>query len=119
MRFSVLASGSQANCTLVEHEGEGILIDCGLSAKQTSLRMAKLGVTPEIIRAIVVTHEHGDHIRGIPVFSRRFEVPVYVTDGAAGFLKGVSALSSMQPGRSFWVGPMLITRSGFVSNAPG
>ena len=78
MRFSVLSSGSKANCTYIEASGVRLLIDCGLSGKQTESRLAEIGVRPDSIDAILVTHEHSDHIYGIHTFSRRHKVPVYI-----------------------------------------
>lgn len=60
--------------------GQGcLLVDAGLSAKQLVLRMRELGVEPEDLKGILITHEHGDHVKGLEVFSRKFEVPVYAT----------------------------------------
>jgi phosphoribosyl 1,2-cyclic phosphodiesterase len=56
-----------------------LLVDAGLSAKQLVLRMALLGVAPEDLCGILLTHEHGDHVKGLEVFARKHEVPVYVT----------------------------------------
>jgi len=58
-----------------------VLIDCGLSAKQTELRLQQIGVSPASISAILVTHEHSDHISGLDVFARRHRIPVYLTQG--------------------------------------
>ena len=60
--------------------GQGcLLVDAGLSAKQLVLRMRELGVEPEDLTGILITHEHGDHVKGLEVFARKFEVPVYAT----------------------------------------
>ena len=60
--------------------GQGcLLVDAGLSAKQLVLRMRELGVEPEELTGILITHEHGDHVKGLEVFARKFEVPVYAT----------------------------------------
>lgn len=81
MRFASLGSGSKGNGTLVEFGGETLLVDCGFSAKETVARLAKLGKCASDITAILVTHEHGDHIRGVPVLARKFNLPVYITPG--------------------------------------
>ncbi|MFA4875811.1 MAG: MBL fold metallo-hydrolase [Methanoregula sp.] len=81
MRCIVLASGSKGNSVVIEGEGGSILIDAGLSAKEALVRMARAGVDPEQIMAILVTHEHGDHIRGLDVLSRKLDLPVYATEG--------------------------------------
>lgn len=79
MRFAVLGSGSGGNATLLD-SGQGcLLVDAGLSAKQLVLRMQILGVTPEKLAGILITHEHGDHVKGLEVFARKYAVPVYAT----------------------------------------
>ena len=77
MRFSVLGSGSKGNCTLVESGTTRLLIDNGFSGKELVGRLAGLGIAPETLTAIVVTHEHDDHIKGIGVLARRLNLPVY------------------------------------------
>lgn len=76
MRFAVLGSGSGGNCTVVECGGKYLLVDVGLSAKQLVLRLEKLKVPLEAVKGILLTHEHGDHVRGLDVFLRKVKVPV-------------------------------------------
>jgi phosphoribosyl 1,2-cyclic phosphodiesterase len=76
MRFAVLGSGSGGNSTVVECDGKYLLVDAGLSAKQLTLRLEKLGVDPEELTGILITHEHGDHVRGLDVFLSKWQVPV-------------------------------------------
>ena len=76
MRFAVLGSGSGGNSTIIESDGKYLLVDAGLSAKQLKLRLEQLGVDPEKLVGILLTHEHGDHVRGLDVFLRKFPVPV-------------------------------------------
>ena len=77
MRMAVLGSGSGGNATLVQSGSTFILIDAGLSAKQLVLRMASLGIKPEQLNAILLTHEHSDHARGVDVLLRNRSIPVY------------------------------------------
>lgn len=77
MRFSVLGSGSKGNCTLVEAGSTRVLIDNGFSAKELIRRLEQIGVAPESLTAIVLTHEHDDHIKGAGVLARRLNLPVY------------------------------------------
>ena len=77
MRFSVLASGSRANCTYVESNSAKILIDCGLSGKECEKRLNRLGRSAAELDAILITHEHSDHIKGVSVLSRRYQIPVF------------------------------------------
>ncbi|MGD8388239.1 MAG: MBL fold metallo-hydrolase [Desulfobacteraceae bacterium] len=77
MRFSVLASGSSGNALYVETAETGILIDAGLSCKETLRRLEAVGADPERVDALVLTHEHTDHIRGAGPVARRLGIPVY------------------------------------------
>lgn len=72
-----LASGSKGNATLIEAENEAILIDCGLSFKNLRERLASIDFDIDKLRAIFVTHEHGDHIAGIKTASNSLKIPVY------------------------------------------
>ena len=76
MRFAVLGSGSGGNATVVEAEGRCLLVDAGLSAKQLTLRLGQLGLGKEDLTGILLTHEHGDHVRGLDVFLRGMSIPV-------------------------------------------
>jgi phosphoribosyl 1,2-cyclic phosphodiesterase len=75
--LTVLGSGSAGNCTLLETESSRLLIDAGLSARQITTRLSTLGVAPERIDGILLTHEHSDHARALEVWSKRFGTPVY------------------------------------------
>jgi len=81
MRCIVLASGSRGNCTVIEGSAGTLLVDAGLSAKELLGRMGSAGVDPDKIDAVLVTHEHGDHIRGLDVLARKLDIPVYATEG--------------------------------------
>lgn len=81
MRISSLGSGSKGNATLIENGDTCILIDLGFTLKETLRRLKRLDRTPEDIDAILVTHEHADHIHGVAPFARKFSTPVYMTPG--------------------------------------
>jgi phosphoribosyl 1,2-cyclic phosphodiesterase len=81
VRFACLGSGSEGNSLLVEVAGTRILIDCGFGVRDTVARLARIEVTPESISAIVVTHEHSDHIGGVAAFAARYDTPVWLTFG--------------------------------------
>ncbi|RIL09057.1 MAG: MBL fold metallo-hydrolase [Proteobacteria bacterium] len=117
MRFSVLSSGSKANCTFVESARTRILIDCGLSAGRTEERLRALGIRPELLDAIIVTHEHSDHIKGISVLSRRYKLPVFANTGAAEFLGRIYGHEPFQTGTPFWVGDLKIHPCSIVHDA--
>ncbi|MEH6588843.1 MAG: MBL fold metallo-hydrolase [Halioglobus sp.] len=84
MRFASLGSGSKGNSTLVEADGALVMIDCGFSVRETLKRLDRLGVEPDSIDGILVTHEHSDHCSGVAALSRKFEIPVYLTHGTYG-----------------------------------
>jgi phosphoribosyl 1,2-cyclic phosphodiesterase len=81
IRFAMLGSGSKGNATLIEHGATRILVDCGFNLKETEARLLRLGVEPQSLAAIVVTHEHSDHLGGVGRLARRHHVPVYMTYG--------------------------------------
>jgi len=83
MRFAVLGSGSAGNATVLECGNTRILIDAGLSAKQLCLRLSELGINPESLSAILLTHEHGDHVRGLKNFLKKQPTPIYTTRDTA------------------------------------
>ncbi len=78
MRFSVLASGSQGNACYVETSATRILVDAGLSCKEIIRRLENIGVEPDRLDGLFITHEHSDHIKGAGVLSRRFDLPLYL-----------------------------------------
>jgi phosphoribosyl 1,2-cyclic phosphodiesterase len=77
---SLLASGSRANCALVSSTTTRILVDAGLSCRETFNRLRKLGERPEDLSAILITHEHSDHIAGLQRLAAKLNVPVFLTD---------------------------------------
>ena len=77
--FSSLNSGSNANCYYVSNGDAAILVDAGLSCRETEKRMNRLGLKMEQVKAIFVSHEHSDHINGLEVLSRKHKLPVYIS----------------------------------------
>ncbi len=82
LRFATLGSGSRGNALLLETAEVRILIDCGFPAKEIERRLALLSVDPQSLNGIFVTHEHGDHIRGVGALARRYQLPVWMTEGS-------------------------------------
>jgi len=74
-----LNSGSNGNCYYIGNETEAVLIDAGISCRETEKRMIRLGLCMSKVKAIFVSHEHTDHIRGIPVLAKKHKLPVYIT----------------------------------------
>ena len=81
MRFASLGSGSEGNGLVVDSGGTRILIDCGFGVRDTKKRLARLGLSPSSLDAILVTHEHADHIGGVPAFAAKYGIPVWATFG--------------------------------------
>ncbi len=74
-----LNSGSNGNCYYAGNANEAVLIDAGISCRETEKRMKRLGLLMQNVKAIFVSHEHTDHIAGIPVLSKKYSIPVYIT----------------------------------------
>lgn len=81
MRFASLGSGSRGNSLIVDAGDTKLLLDCGFSLRATEEKLRRLSVSPEDIAAVLVTHEHSDHIAGVFKFASRFGLPVYLTHG--------------------------------------
>ena len=81
VRFTVLASGSKGNCTVVAGGNTRILVDAGLSCRELFRRMRQVDEDPATLDAIIITHEHSDHVGGLAVTARKLGIPVYFTEG--------------------------------------
>lgn len=81
LRFASLGSGSKGNGTLVASGDHCLLVDCGFTIRETERRMARLGLSPVDLGAILVTHEHSDHLSGVAPLARKYGLPVYLTPG--------------------------------------
>jgi phosphoribosyl 1,2-cyclic phosphodiesterase len=81
MRFASLGSGSRGNATLVESGATLVMVDCGFSCRETERRLARLGCSARDLNALLVTHEHGDHVRGVAALARKYALPVWLTRG--------------------------------------
>jgi phosphoribosyl 1,2-cyclic phosphodiesterase len=132
IRLAVLGSGSGGNATLVEGGGVRVLIDAGFSCRRLVQRLRFVGLAPEAIDALLVTHEHGDHVAGAGVFSTAFGAPIYCTRGtaaAAGFDAAGIESRTVATGRAFDLGglrvvPLAVPHDaaetvGFVLEADG
>ena len=112
MRFSSLGSGSEGNALLVSAGRTQVLMDCGFGLQDTLVRMARLGVSPEELGGIVVTHEHGDHIGGVARLARKFSLPVWLTHGTlrtqANAFAGIAGIREIDPHLAFMIGDIEI-----------
>lgn len=79
MRFQAIASGSNGNCIFIESGSTRVLVDCGVSCKRITDGLKALSVSPDTISAVLITHEHSDHICGLKVFAKHYNTPVYGT----------------------------------------
>ncbi|WP_163558601.1 MBL fold metallo-hydrolase [Halomonas sp. NO4] len=106
LRFASLGSGSKGNATLVSDGETWLLVDCGFGLRETERRLARLGVHPRQLDAVLVTHEHGDHLRGVGPLARRYGVPVHLTPGTwlAGRLGEVPCHHWITPQSPFAIG---------------
>lgn len=81
MRFISIASGSSGNCIYAGTENTHVLVDAGISAKRIEKGLSDVGLKPQELSAICITHEHTDHIKGLGVLARKYEIPIYATKG--------------------------------------
>ena len=112
-KLSVLASSSSGNSTLVATERTRILVDAGLSRKETFERLNAIGVAPETLSAILITHEHSDHIAGLQVITKKLDIPIYVSRLTAPAIPWpedfAPKIESFAAGSSFPIGDIDVT----------
>lgn len=109
-----LNSGSNGNCYYIGNDEEGVLIDVGISCREVEKRLKRLEIPISRIKAVFVTHEHGDHIHGVPAISKKHKLPVYITQGTilygnVGNEIESSLIQHFQPYQSVSIGKLLIT----------
>ncbi len=113
IRLTVLGSGSAGNATCIAGDGVTILVDAGFSCRELAGRLRAVGVGPESLQGLLITHEHADHVRGAARFSRSFGVPVYcsaATFRAAGLdREAIPEWIEVEAGAPFAVGGLTIT----------
>jgi phosphoribosyl 1,2-cyclic phosphodiesterase len=79
LSITSLASGSNGNCYYLGNEQEAVLVDVGISCRETEYRMKRLGLAMEKVKAIFISHEHSDHIKGLSVLAKKYRLPIYIT----------------------------------------
>lgn len=120
MRMTVLASGSRGNCTVLSSSSASILVDAGLSCRETLKRMKIAGEDPHRLRAIVISHEHSDHVAGLEVLARKLKIPVYISAETYESWRKVvrdkegqpvvlERREHFHPGRRFMIGDITVT----------
>lgn len=110
MKFAILGSGSKGNASVVCGEQACVLIDCGFSRKEMEARLARQGLSPADVDAVVVTHEHSDHASGVARFANRYNTPVYATWGTicGAKLERLTHLKTITSHQAFEIGDLQI-----------
>jgi len=112
LSFALLGSGSSGNTTLVSDGTTHILVDVGLSGRETARRLRECGLEPDKISAIVISHEHGDHCRGVGPFAKNLDIPVFMTEAAlacSGLSLDSRKYQRISSGESFDINGILFT----------
>lgn len=107
LRFAMLGSGSKGNATLVQAGGTQLVVDCGFPVREMQARAARIGFELERVDALLVTHEHGDHVGGVARLARAYRLPVYLTPGTAAAARqdwGGCELRYISPHAAFRIG---------------
>lgn len=80
LKIASVNSGSNGNCYYIGNEHDAVLVDAGISCRETERRMNRIGLSLKNVRAVFISHEHTDHTRGAEVISKKYRIPVYITD---------------------------------------
>ncbi len=107
MKIASIASGSNGNCYYLENDNEAILVDAGISTKQIVERMNTLGLSMSKVKGVFISHEHTDHVRGVDVLSRKYSIPVFMTQqtySSYGKIIKDSLLNFFSPGKQVQLG---------------
>lgn len=124
MEVCTLASGSSGNALLVRHGGRNILIDAGISARRITTGLKTLGVAPEQLSAILITHAHTDHIAGLATLTKKLRMPIYASPETglqlcARIPSLEELIQAVKPGSGFEVGEMWCQSFPTPHDAPG
>ena len=124
LTFTTLASGSSGNAALVSCGDTHVLLDAGISARRITTGLKSLGVDPADLSAILITHEHQDHVSGLAVLTKKIRPPIYATPATCGQLAdqlphGAELLQSRLPGAGFAVGELWIEPFATPHDAAG
>jgi phosphoribosyl 1,2-cyclic phosphodiesterase len=112
VQVTCIGSGSRGNALLVESEGVRVLIDAGFSGRDLERRLAAVEVDPRSVEALLVTHDHGDHTRGMGIFARRWGTPLFLTSATraacAGLLDGTERVQEYRSSEAVSFGPLVV-----------
>ena len=108
LRFTTLGSGSRGNALLIEAGSTLLMVDCGLPRRELEARLRAVGRSPLDVTALLVTHEHADHVRGAASFARRFGTPVWMTPGTASRVRGLAKMRTFSSHRGLSLGDIEI-----------
>lgn len=111
MRFCSIGSGSKGNGTLIQQGETCVLIDNGFTLKEFENRLAQKGLTPLNLSAVLITHEHSDHIKGVGPLARKYRIPIYCSHGTAQYpgLGDIPSLKVIDSHEDFHIGEFCIT----------
>ncbi len=113
MKLCSLSSGSKGNSILVYTDKTKILVDCGISGKALDAGLKEINISPESLDAIVITHEHSDHTKGIGIVARKYSLPVFASEGTGReilpLLKKVDSINFFKSGDSFQIGDIAVS----------
>lgn len=106
-------SGSNGNCYYVGNDNEAVLVDVGISCRETERRMSQVGLSMDKVRAIFISHEHSDHITGVRVLSRKYRLPVYITEDTYRFSElDIDNYEIFTAGKAITIGSLNISAFG-------
>ena len=111
LQIASINSGSNGNCYYISNDNEAVLVDAGISCRETERRMKRLGLSLDKVKAIFVSHEHTDHIKGIPGITKKYGLPVYVTRPtlkASGWLAQKHLINYLQPFQQVTIGELSV-----------
>jgi phosphoribosyl 1,2-cyclic phosphodiesterase len=95
MKLCSIASGSSGNCIYVGSKNTNLLVDAGISAKRIENGLSGIDIMPDTIQGILITHEHSDHISGLGVLLRKYQIPIYTTYETANSIRQIKSLGEM------------------------
>lgn len=116
MKLCSIASGSSGNCIYVGSENTNLLVDAGVSAKRIENGLNGIDIMPDTIQGILITHEHSDHISGLGVLSRKYNIPIYATQETARAIQKIKSIGDIpeelfhfvQPNEGFQINDITI-----------